>query len=83
MIPTMYLRQIEINTYCNGEYLMLENKPTNKTEVTGYRLQQWCYTNDETGGPPVYLDATKQQELMRGEEVEGGAWRDVPIVEDV
>ena len=79
MIPTTYLRQLAVRSTL--EY----QRPDGSfgKVVEGYRLQQWCYTNDETGGPPVYLDATKQQELMRGEEVEGGAWRDVPIVEDV
>jgi hypothetical protein len=67
MIPTMYLRQIEINIYCNGEYLMLENKPTNKTEVTGYRLQQWW----------------AKAAFMSGPETGEGEWRDVEIVDDV
>ena len=76
MIPTMYLRQIEINIYCNGEYLMLENKPTNKTEVTGYRLQQWWarIEFDETG---TRIDDARTLRLGYGE------WRDVEIVDDV
>jgi hypothetical protein len=77
MLPTMYLRlAITKEAKFRAKCYALPERPIPV-------LQQWCYTNDETGGPPVYLDETKLQELMRGEEVEGGAWRDVPIVEDV
>ena len=82
MLPTMYLRQLAIKAK-RDPFLVDKDGNRGGECVIGYRLQQWCYTNDETSGPPVYLDATKLQELMRGEEVEGGAWRDVPIVEDV
>ena len=77
MIPTDYLRQVPIK-----HWLPVSLEFDREKVITGYKTQRAWFDNGNRAIEILMMPFEADREkLLRGEEVEGFQWIDLPIVE--